>query len=194
MGAADPGGEMACPKTPPREGRDFGVRATMLLLSDKGRAFGVFWRFCASDKGSFLTVETGRTVDGVLLGVAVGVWTLALILLFPGAVMESLPAEAPNRFGVAGMGWTVPSLVVGLLPLLDMAEAGRNGGGMLLSALKKLDLRLPLPGAGDDGSWARLSMVLSDSDGRDFFFVAVSSSGSFSKTCSGLGSKSWSLS
>jgi hypothetical protein len=49
-------------------------------------------------------VEIGRAVDGVLVGVAVGVLTLALMLLFPGAVMESLPDEVPNRFGVAGIG------------------------------------------------------------------------------------------
>lgn len=96
-------------------------------------------------------VETGRATVGVLLGVAVGVVTLALTLLLPGAVMESLPDTVPNLLGVAG-AWNVPSLVVGLLLLLDIAEAGRNGGGMLLSALKKLDLRLPFPPAGDDGS------------------------------------------
>ena len=66
----------------------------------------------------------------------------------------------------------------GLLQLLDMAEAGRSGGGILLSALKKLDLRLPLPAAGDDGRLAKLSMVRSDSDGRDFFLTAFSGSGS----------------
>jgi hypothetical protein len=83
----------------------------------------------------------------------------------------------------------VPSLVVGLLPpLLDMAEAGRSGGGMVLSALKKLDLRLPFPPAGEDGSWARLSMVLSESDCLlGFCFTAVWGSGesSFSWTWSG---------
>jgi hypothetical protein len=88
----------------------------------------------------------------------------------------------------------VPSLVVGLLPpLLDMAEAGRSGGGMLLSALKKLDLRLPFPAAGEEGSWARLSMVLSESDCLlDLIFVAVwgSVSGSFSRTWSGSSSLS----
>jgi len=78
--------------------------------------------------------------------------TLALILLFPGAVMDSLLEDVPNLLGVAGMEWKEPSLVVGLLPLLDIAEAGRSGGGMLLSALKKLDLRLPFDWAGDEGS------------------------------------------
>jgi hypothetical protein len=64
--------------------------------------------------------------------------------------------------------------VDGLLPLLfDMAEAGRTGGGMLLSALKKLDRRLPLPGAGDDGRLDRLSIVLSESDGRLFLFSGL---------------------
>lgn len=36
--------------------------------------------------------------------------------------------------------------------MLDIAEAGRSGGGMLLSALKKLDLRLPFDCAGEEGS------------------------------------------
>jgi hypothetical protein len=99
-------------------------------------------------------VETGRaTVVGVRLGVAMGVVTLALMLRFPGAVIESREGGAPYRLGVAGIGWKVPSLVVGLLPpLLDIAEAGRRGGGMLLSAPKKLDLRLPFALAGDDGN------------------------------------------
>jgi hypothetical protein len=51
-----------------------------------------------------LIVETGRATDGVLLGVAAGVVTLALMLLLPGTVMESLPDDVPNRFGVAGIG------------------------------------------------------------------------------------------
>jgi hypothetical protein len=162
----------------------------MLLLSERGRAFGVFCTLCARDSG-FLIVDTGRAAEGVRVGVAAGVPTLALILLFPGAVMESLPDDVPNRLGVAGMGWKVPSLVVGLLPLLDMAEAGRSGGGILLSALKKLDLRLPFPPAGDDGSSDKLSIVLSESDGRDFFLVAAGSgrvSCSIGDSSSGSGS------
>jgi hypothetical protein len=151
-GAAElPGGETAWPKIPFREGRDRGVRPIMLLLSDRGRGLGVFCRFEARDRG-FLIVEVGRDTDVVLLGVAAGVVTFALTLLFPGTVIDSLLVDAPNLFGVAGIGWNVPSLVVGLLPLLDIAEAGRSGGGMLLSALKKLDRRLPLPPAGEDGS------------------------------------------
>lgn len=58
---------------------------------------------------------------------------------------------------------------MGLLPLLDMAEAGRRGGPMVLSAVKKLDLRRVLLAARDEGSCDRLSTVLSDSEGRDFF-------------------------
>jgi hypothetical protein len=127
-------------------------------------------------------VETGLNTEGVLVGVAVGVGTLALMLLLPGAVVDGLPDAAPNLLGVAGIGWRVPSLVLGLLPLLDIAEAGRNGGGMLLSTPKKLDLRRPLPAAGEDGSVARLSTVLSESEGRDFFFAARSGSGSSSIT------------
>jgi hypothetical protein len=132
-----------------------------------------------------------------LLGVAAGVVTFALTLLFPGAVIESLFEGAPNRFGVAGIGCGAPSLVDGLLPLLlDMADAGRSGGGMLLSALKKLDRRRPLPGAGDDGSWDRLSTVLSESDGRLFLFsgftglIGLDESSTAVSTCSVSGSLS----
>jgi hypothetical protein len=131
---------MAWPKVPDSEGRDLGVRAIKLLLSDRGRAFGVSCRFCTRDRGRIFVVDTGRATEGVLLGVAVGVATLALRLLFA------------SLLGVAGMELKVPSLVVGLLPLLDIAEAGRGGGCMLLSALKKLGLRLTFPPAGDDGS------------------------------------------
>jgi hypothetical protein len=140
-------------------------------------------------------VETGLS-EGVLVGVAVAVETLALMLLLPGAVIDSLPDAAPNRLGVAGSGWKVPSLVLGLLPLLDIADAGRDGGGMLLSTPKKLDLRRPLPAAGEDVSAAMLSTVLSESEGRDFFFVAFSGSSSssmaWSGSGSGWGSGSWS--
>jgi hypothetical protein len=138
-------------------------------------------------------VETRRAIEGVLLGVATDVVTFALMLLLPGAVIDSLAEGMPNLLGVAGMGWTAPSLVVGRLPpLLDIAEAGRSGGGMLLSALKKLDLRLPFPGPGEDGNVAKLSMVLSESDGLDFFFVPAlgSASDSFSRTRSGSSSLS----
>ncbi len=64
----------------------------------------------------------------------------------------------------------------------DMAEAGRRGGGILLSAPKKLDLRRVLLTAGDDGSCDKLSMVRSESDGRLFFEEGLvsSTSGSFS--------------
>lgn len=154
-----------------------------LLLSDSGRGFGVFCRFWASESG-FLMVEVGRDTTGVLLGVAVGAATLALTVLLPGTVMESLFDAAPNRFGVAGKGWGGPSLVVGLLLLLDKAEAGRKGGPMEVSALKKLDLRRVLLAAGDEGSCARLSTVLSESDGRDFFFRDVCDSGECSDTSS----------
>jgi hypothetical protein len=141
------------------------------LLFVKGRGLGVFCKFCAGANGCFLTVDIGCRIEERLLGVAAGVVTFALTLLLPGAVIDSLFEGTPSRFGVAGMGCGAPSLVDGLLPLLlDMADADRTGGGMLLSALKKLDRRLPLPGAGDDGSWDRLSIVLSESDGRLFLF------------------------
>lgn len=141
-----------------------------------------------------MTVDTGLGRDKAigLLGVPSGVLTFALTLLFPGAVIESLPDGAPNRFGVAGWIWVGPSLVPGLL-LLDMAEAGRRGGGMLLSALKKLDRRLVLLPAGDEGSWERLSIVRSDNEGRDFRGVPCSGSLLMAKSCSASSSREPSL-
>ena len=152
-----------------------GVRTARLLLLANGRGLGVFWfwRGCAEDSAGFLMVNVGREMDDCLIGVAAGVMTLALALRFPGAVMDSLLEGTPNLFGVAGRGCCAPSLVDGLLPF-DMAEAGRSGGGMLLSPLKKLDLRLPFFGAGDDGSCDRLSIVLSESEGLLFFFCVCS--------------------
>jgi len=102
------------------------------------------------------------------MGVTVDVVTLALALRFPGTVMDNRLDGPPSLLGVAGATCGAPSLVEGLLPL-DVTEAGRGGGGMLLSALKKLDLRLPFFGAGDDGSCDRLSMVLSERDCLLFF-------------------------
>jgi len=124
------------------------------------------------DDGCFLTVDTEREIDVVLLGVIVDVVTLALALRLPGAVIDSLLDGPPSLLGVAGATCGAPSLVEGLLSL-DIAEAGRSGGGMLLSALKKLDLRLPFFGAGDEGSCERLSMVLSERDCL-LFFLSIS--------------------
>lgn len=127
----------------------------------------------------------GRDSDEIRLGVVLGVERLALALLLPGAVMDMREEVAMGLLGVVGKRLLVPSLVVGLLPLLvlDMPDAGRRGGGMVLSWLKKLDLRrLLLPLAGEEGSWARLSTVLSDNDGRGFFLPtsAWSASGTYS--------------
>jgi len=183
------GGDAGWPKTPPSDGRDLGVRATMLLLLDRGRGFGVLCTLCAIDRGCFLIVDTGRASEDVLLGVPAAVLTLALTLLAPGAVMDIRADDVPSLFGVAG-AWKEPSLVLGLLLLLDIAEAGRKGGGILLSALKKLDLRRPLLCAGEEGSCERLSIVRSESDGRDFFFAAGSDSTSGSLWSAQLGSGS----
>ena len=128
------------------------------------------------------------------LGVVVGVEKLALELLLPGTVMEMREEGALGLLGVTGGRLAVPSLVVGLLPLLllDIADAERRGGAMLLSWLKKLDLRpLLLPLAGEEGSWARLSTVLSDSDGRDFLSAASVGSPPTSGTYSGDELLSW---
>jgi hypothetical protein len=188
-----PGGDIACPKRLATDPRGCGVRAVRLLLLVRGRALGVFCKLCAGASGCFLTVDTGRDSEASLLGVAAGVGTFTLALLpFPGAVIDILLEGPPSFLGVAGSACGAPSLVDGLL-LFDIAEAGRSGGGMLLSALKKLDLRLPFPAAGDDGSCERLSIVLSESDGRLFFlsvFSTCSGSGSSESAYSGLASLS----
>jgi hypothetical protein len=147
------------------------VRAIMVLLFDNGRDLAVAGTFCVCESGCLLNVEAGRAREGVLLGVATALVVMAaLILLFPGAVIDPFEASEPYLLGVLGSARGVPSLVIGLP--LDSAEAGLSGGGIELSALKKLDLRLVLPAAGEDGSCDRLSMVLSESDGRDFLGVA----------------------
>jgi hypothetical protein len=130
-----------------------------------------------------LTVEADRASEGVLLGVAiVFVVVAALTLLFPGAVMDTLEANGASLRGVLGNACGVPSLVIGRP--LDSAEAGLRGGGIELSALKKLDLRLVLLAAGEDGSCDRLSIVLSESDGRDFLGAGFSGSASSSSRVS----------
>jgi len=188
-------GALAWPNTGASDSRDLGARAVRLLLSDSGRGFGVLWRFWARESG-FLMVDTGRAVSGVRMGVVVGVATPALTVRFPGAVIDSLldAIGAPRRLGVAGIGWGGPSLVVGRLLLLDKAEAGRRGGPMLLSAAKKLERRRVLLAAGDDGSCDRLSTVLSDNDGRDFFLGAGCGANSEPAADSASGACSGSLS
>lgn len=74
---------------------------------------------------------------------------------------------APRALGVAnGGGAMSPSLVVGRDPL-PIDEAGLELGLIGLSGEKKLDLLLEL--CGDGGILARLSIVLSDNEGRDVF-------------------------
>jgi hypothetical protein len=174
-----PGGDMAWLKVPPIDGRDLGVRATIDLLLDNGRGFEVACTFCTWDRGCFLTVEAGRTLENTLLGVVTElVVTAALTLLFPGAVMDPREPDGANLLGVLGSAWGVPSLVIGLP--LDSAEAGLRGGGMELSALKKLDLRLVLLTAGEEGNCDKLSTVLSESEGRDFLGACMVGSASSS--------------
>ena len=175
------GGVTLSLNAPTNEGRAFGVLASIVLLFDNGRALGVAWRFCIGARGCFLNAEDNLDT-GALLGVDTESGaTAALTLLLPGAVIDPRCVPPPNRRGVAGVACGVPSLVVGRR-LPPNAEAGRIGGGIELSALKKLDLRLDLP-AGDDGSWDKLSMVRSDSDGRDF--LAIGAGGATSSTGEG---------
>lgn len=176
---AVPGGDVACPKGLADEELALGVSAIMLLRVDRGRGFGVFWRFCAGESGCFLVGGTRRETEGVLLGVVADTGVAALTLRLPGAVMASLPGRGPNLWGVVGGAWDGPSLDVGLLLLDDMAEVDRNGGGKPLSAPKKLDLRLPFLPAGDEGRCERLWMVRSESEGRG---VSLESSPALSDT------------
>lgn len=192
VAATAPGGDIAWPNVPATEARAFGVREARILLLDKGAGFDGVWIFCVGTSAGFLIAVVGRDIDDILLGVVEGVAAAALTVLLPGTVIDKRDEGALGLLGVAGRRLNVPSLVVGRLPLLlfDMADAGRSGGGMVLSWLKKLDLRrLPLPFAGDEGSCDRLSMVLSDSDRGDI--LLVTSSGSTSGTYSGEELLSW---
>ena len=78
---------------------------------------------------------------------------------FPAVVLEAAPADSAE------------------LAAIVSAQAEK-----LVPGLKKLDLRpLLLPFAGEEGSWARLSTVLSDSDGRGFL-LATSAESTFTPT------------
>lgn len=141
--------------------------------------------FCVGTNAGFLIAVVGRDMEDMRVGVPLGVAAAALTILLLGTVMDMREEGALALLGVVGRRLAVPSLVVGLLGLLllDMADAGRSGGGMLLSWLKKLDLRaLLLPFAGEEGSWARLSIVRSEREGRDFLLSAPSgrTSGAYS--------------
>ena len=100
-------------------------------------------------------------MEGTLLGVdAEGVPVVALTLRLPGAVIDPFCEYDASRRGVLGAGLGVPSLLTGLPRAEDgreaerevEREAGCRGGGIELSAPKKLDLRRTLPPAGDEGS------------------------------------------
>ena len=112
-----------------------------------------------------MIVDADRETDACLVGVTADEATVALALRLAGEVMDILLGGTANLFGVPRIACWESSLVDGLLPL-DVAEAGRSGGGMLLSPLKKLDLRGPFLDIGEDGICERLSMVLSEREGR----------------------------
>lgn len=125
------------------------------MLLDSGAGLDGVWVFCTGTRAGFLIAVIGRDSDEMRLGVVIGVEREALALLLPGVVMDMREEIAMGLLGVEGSRLREPSLVVGLLPLLvlDMPDAGRRGGGMELSWLKKLDLRrLPFPLAGEEGS------------------------------------------
>lgn len=121
----------------------------------------------------FRNCDVDFAADSVLLGVVVVLPTaLALTALLPGRVLD--PARlSPRLRGVVGARG-VPSLVLGRL-WSPVQKAGRAGGGILLSTLKKLDFLTELP-IGEDGSCCKLSIVRSDSDMRDFLGVLMGAS------------------
>lgn len=49
------GGDLTCPNTPVREGRDLGVLAVIVLLFDNGRSLGVLRTLSACERGCFFT-------------------------------------------------------------------------------------------------------------------------------------------
>ena len=111
-----------------------------------------------------------------------------LMLRLPPGVKPNPPRDVRDAglalmgaFFVEGTGGfaKVPSLVPGLLLMLLarlMLDVGRGGGPMGLSTEKKLDRRRSF---GVDGTPFRLSIVRSDSDGRELFLaLGVSNSGS----------------
>jgi len=111
-----------------------------------------------------------------------------LTLRLPPGVKPNPPSEVRDA-GLAVMGAffadgrggfaKLPSLVPGLLLMLLarlMLDDGRGGGPMGLSTEKKLDRRRSL---GVEGTPWRLSIVRSDSDGRELLLAfGVSTSGS----------------
>lgn len=123
-------------------------------------------------------------MDDNLLGVTDALYVTALTLLLPGSVIEPRWESWECWLGVAGTRRGVPSLVVGLLPF-DKAEAGLAGGPIDSPLLKKLGLLRVFPATGEEGSCDRLSIVLSDKDGRDFLRPEGGASpSSFSSACS----------
>jgi hypothetical protein len=117
------------------------------------------------------------------------------MLLLPGAVND--PRGCPTfEFGTLDgvdgpkpvVNPKVPSLVPGRLLLFPIADPGLAGGGIGLSGEKKLDLLRPFC-LGDAGICAKLSIVRSDRDGRDFLDAGRSTSPSSAwKVVAGSGS------
>lgn len=118
------------------------------------------------------------------------------LILDPGAVVVRVDGLAlagaifVEPALLSGLDEVEPSLVPGLLPallFLLIAEAGRRGGPMGLSGgLKKLDRRLSF---GVDGMDCSVSIVLSDSEGREVLLRGTWSSASSNDSDSSL--KPW---
>lgn len=133
--AAVPGGDIACPNVPTADGHALGPLDSRFLLLDITVDLVGVWIFCVGTNAGFLIAVVGRDADEIRLGVVAGVEATALTLLLPGTVIDRREEAALDLLGVVSSRLAVPSLVVGLLPLLlfDMADAGRRGGGILLS-------------------------------------------------------------
>jgi len=101
-------------------------------------------------RGLLVREPGAGTTDGLLGVDTTRVGRATFEALLPGPVNAPIFDPAPIRAGVAGVGFGVPSLVVGRL-LFPNADAGREGGPMLWSGLKKPDVRLDFP-AGEAGS------------------------------------------
>lgn len=157
-------------KVSPSAGRTFGGRAETLLM-----ACGLDGDVTSGDCGTAGLEDWSLVADA----------ELALRRLPPGvkpnpptAVRDAGLAVAGVFFaeGKGGRGGTMkpPSLVPGLLLMLLarlMLDPGRVGGPIGLSAEKKLERRRSRRSFGVVGIAWRLSIVLSDRDGRDAFLA-----------------------
>jgi hypothetical protein len=123
---------------------------------------GCFFGFKAEVVGLFAGIVVFFT-GGRIVGLVVWVIERVLVVL---VVVRRVGLTA-NEIGIGGTGGCLIG-DVGLDLEALIADAGRRGGriGLVASALKKLEVRLFEEGEG--GICKRVSIVLSDKDGRGF--------------------------